>query len=203
MPSVRTMWIATIYPLALFLAGCGGGAAVGDGGSSPSGQPQLTVAGRPSVRVTDTVGVSLTKEQRDNIIKKCKQHAGVPGTNEDCQTLIATIAIVVDNSPCTSVNPCLLIGILVDNPNIAVMKVVEQGHDGSTCADQQIDACVGITVQRDVAAPLLEKSRTSTSTSGTPSPTSSDTTPSDSETPEPSVSGGSSSPTTTTSLRHG
>jgi len=180
MRSSRIRWHLTLMLLIPLFVGCGAN------GSTSSGQPkgpQLTVAGSPSLRVTDTVGKSLTKEQRDELVKNCKQESGVPGTNEDCKNSMPSL-----NPPCGPTDQyCIYGGSIVGDPNMAVLKLVERGANGSTCEDQQIDVCHGIVVSRAVAAPLLGPPRAPSATPVTPtspSPSTSEYTSPESTTPE-------------------
>jgi hypothetical protein len=158
-PRVRAIMTAAV--LAFALAACGGG----ENGGVPN--PTLSVPGRPADRVTDVAARALTEEQMDEILKKCGEVAGVPGTNDDCKDFMRSI-----RRPCTPRSQYCFYGGRVIGSDVGVIQVRDEQTGSPVCGGGKIALCEGIIVPADVVAALLETSTVPPSTSGhTPSPT--------------------------------
>jgi hypothetical protein len=171
--------------LALAIAGCGGT------GGTNAPRVKLTVPGSPSAQVTDVIARGLTKEQADEIRRRCQVEAPIPGTDEDCVN-----ALYILKSPCTKSSFCFETGFILGT-QLAVMQISppEQVSSPPACQHENAIFCKGIVVPAAVVAPLIGTPTVSPSVS----PTSSEPTltPTPTITPTPTPTTGTLTPTPT------
>lgn len=150
-------WILGVVVLALS-TGCGGA-----GDDPPDDAVQVTF-GDDFEQVTDTAAVSLTPEQKDEILARCKESAGVPGSNDDCLDSLPSIL-----PPCRASDKWCLYGGVLGDSDTGVLRVVDQESEEPACDDA---VCTGITVPVSVVQVVVSATTTSAPAETTgPTPT--------------------------------
>ncbi len=120
------------------------------------------------VPVTDSLGGALTEEQRDEIIERCREHAGIPGGNRTCTELIPR-----DLPPCTPRDNFCLRGA-VTGGQAGVVQVVDQRGPSPTCPEA---LCETIVVPATVVQQLVATRTTTPPTDESPTVSPTDESP--------------------------
>lgn len=138
--------------------------------------------------VTDLRALAVTPEELEEIREACEAGAGVPGTNDDCETALEQVPRVGPEQCAHRL--CVYVGRLQEQPQEALLEAKDRRDNSDLCTDRpELCAVLRITAD-DLASP-------SGTTSPTPSPSGTATpSTSPSATGSPSSAGASESPGT-------